>query len=499
MQPNGPFLRVEGITKQFPGVLALDRVSMEVMPGEVHALLGENGAGKSTLIKILTGALHADAGQISINGEPVEVTDPHRALQLGISAIFQDPSLVPFLSVADNVMLGREPEGQLPGFVDRRRLREQAQELLAQLGLALDPTQRVSELSPSYKQLVAIAKALSVDARLIIMDEPTSALTSQEIDYLFNVIRDLRGRGISVIYVSHRLEEIFAIADVVSVLRDGQYIGKRQVAETNTAELIKMIVGRDVKVDYHQRRPPADEIALSVRHISRRGLFEDISFNARRGEIVALSGLVGSGRTGVAQAIFGAEPIDSGEIIILGRKQAPRSPQEAIRLGVGMLPEDRKAQGLVPHMSVQSNITLSNLLEYCTAGLIRERLERERAELYRQRLDIKTPDLQRQVVYLSGGNQQKVVLARILDSGADIVILDEPTAGIDVGTKAEIRALISELAEQGRTILIISSEIPEVMALADRILVMREGRLVGELSKQDADPETILGLSVGNH
>jgi ABC-type sugar transport system ATPase subunit len=497
MSGNKPLLRVVGISKRFPGVLALDHVSMEVMPGKVHALVGENGAGKSTLIKILSGALHQDSGDVFINGQRVEITDPHRAVQLGISAIFQDPCLVPSLSVEDNVLLGREPRNRLPGFINKRNLREQARALLAQLGLDLDPTRKVEGLSHSYQQLVAIAKALSVDARLIIMDEPSSALTAQELDYLFAVIRDLRARGISVIYVSHRLEEVFTIADAVSVLRDGQYIGTRPVSATSHAELVRMIVGREIEMDIHPRRGPSSQVTLSVEGISRQGAFSDVTFIAHRGEVVAITGLVGSGRSDVARAIFGAEPIDRGEIRIRDQRRGPQSPRDAVRMGVSMVPEDRKKQGFIPCMSVKSNITLSNLRHYCRWGLVQEAAENPHVMRHMERLRITPPDLQRKVMYLSGGNQQKVVLAKALETEAEILILDEPTAGIDVGTKAEIRALISELAEQGHTILLISSEIPEVMALADRILVMHGGRLTGELRQEEANAERILRLAMG--
>lgn len=497
MPQQEAFIRVVGITKQFPGVLALNRVSMEVAQGEVHALVGENGAGKSTLIKILTGALPQDAGEIFIDGRRVEITDPHRAVQLGISAIFQEPSLVPSLSVEDNVLLGREPSGRLPALIDKRQLREQAQALLDQLGLKIDSTRRVGELSQAHQQLVAIAKALSVDARLIIMDEPSSALTAQELNYLFAVIRDLRAREISVIYVSHRLEEVFAIADTVSVLRDGQYIGTRSVASTTRDDLVHMIVGREVKTEIHPRRPPSDEVMLAVEGISRRGAFSDVTFVAHRGEVVALTGLVGSGRTDVVRALFGADPVDEGEIRILGQSWRPNSPQDAIRMGMSMVPEDRKEQGLIPRMSLKSNVTLSNLLDYCRWALVDEGDEKAQALQHVNRLRIVPPDLQRPVMYLSGGNQQKVLLAKALETKAEIVILDEPTAGIDIGAKAEIRAIISELADRGCTILLISSEVPEVLMLADRVLVMHEGRLVGTLRRDEVSAELILRLAMG--
>lgn len=492
-------LNIQEITKSFPGVIALSEVSLQIRSGQVHVLLGENGAGKSTLIKIITGVYPPNSGSILIDGEEVEITGPDHALHLGISSIFQDPSLVPYMSVEDNIMLGREPAGRLPGFVDRKEVRSNAEEVLALVGLDIDPRTAVGQLSLGHQQMVAIAKALSVEARLIVMDEPTSSLTDQEIEYLFEIIQDLKRRGIAVIYVSHRLQEIFAIADVISVLRDGEYIGMRNVADTTEDELIRMIVGRSVEFEIHQRKPPLDEIALSVESISKKGAFEDISFDIHRGEVLAMSGLVGSGRTDVARAIYGVDRIDSGQITVFSQPVEFNSPRAAIREGIGMVPEDRKKQGFVPQQSVMANITLANILDYCRSGFIQAREERKSARHHVERLDIKTPSLNQQVAFLSGGNQQKVVLAKTLDTGAEIYILDEPTSGIDVGAKAEIRNLINELAEQSRAILLISSEIPEVLALSNRILVMREGRLVGELAQETATPEQIMKLSVGEN
>lgn len=495
---NEVLLAVLGITKRFPGVLALDDVSLQFQQGEVHALLGENGAGKSTLINVLSGALPQDTGEIYFGGDLVEISDPHDAVQLGISTIFQEPCLVPSLSVENNVLLGQEPRGRLPGIVDQGRLRERAGSLLSELGLAMDLTRRVGDLSRSQQQLVAIAKALSVDARLIVMDEPSSVLTAQELDRLFSVIRNLRGRGVGVIYVTHRLEEVFEIAHRVSVLRDGRYVGTRDVDATSQDELVRMIVGREVEIESYPGRRLSEEVTLAVDSISRAGAFQDVSFTARTGEVVALAGLVGSGRTNVARAILGAEPLDGGSIRILDQRRQPHSPREAISLGISMVPEDRKREGIVPRMTTRSNITLSSLRRYCRWGVVQEQREARRAERHVARLNVIPPDLRRKVMYLSGGNQQKVVLARALETEAKILILDEPTAGIDVGTKPEIRAVIDELARQGRTILLISSEIPEVLALADRVLVMHEGRLTGELRREEASAERILKLAMGD-
>lgn len=496
-EPNEiPYIDIIGITKRFPGVTALDDVSFGIMRGEVHALLGENGAGKSTLIKLLTGVYPPNDGLIKINNQAVHFVNPHQALDMGISAIYQDPCLVPSLSVEDNILLGREPQTKVPGFIDRKKVTQNAYEVLSHLGLDIDLKSRVSDLSPGQQQMVAIAKALSIEAQLIIMDEPTAALTEDEVNYLFRVIQELRQRGISLIYVTHRIEEVFIIADRTTVLRDGKYIGTRNVAETNEAELTKMIVGWSIAVETLERNPPSREIVLAVNQISREKHFKEISFSVKRGEILAFAGLIGSGRTDVVRSLFGVEKIQSGEIIIKGSAHSLKNPRQAINQGIFMVPEDRKAQGLIPHLSVQSNITLANLPEYARLSFIQSKEESQSTEKHIDILHIIPSDPEKRVTNLSGGNQQKVVLAKALDTDADILILDEPTAGIDVGAKAEIRSLINQLADQGKTIILVSSDIHDILALADRVIVMREGSIVGEIQREEATSENIMQMAM---
>jgi len=493
-QTNIPLVELVNITKRFPGVVALDNVSFSVSLGEVHALLGENGAGKSTLIKLLTGVYPPDGGEIHLNGRKVNIDNPHHALRMGISAIYQDPILVPKLNVENNILLGREPNKN--SFINQQKLSQQARQVLSELGLDVNVKQKVADLSPGKRQLVAIAKALSIEAQMLIMDEPTAALTDQEVSHLFQVIRKLRDQGISVIFVSHRMEEVFQIADRITVLRDGKHIGTRTVAETSYSELVHMIVGRNIEIETLSRRPPREEIALEVKAISSGRAFKNISFFIRQGEIVALAGLVGSGRTDVARAIFGASAVESGQFSLYGEEYRPRTPHHAINNGVFMVPEDRKGQGIIPGLSVLVNISLANLKKYSRWSFLNFKDEREAVASQIQQLRIVPNDPKRKVMNLSGGNQQKVVLAKSLDAQSRVLILDEPTAGVDVGAKSEIRSLINQLADKGNAILLISSEIPEVLALANRVIVMKEGQIVGELSNVEATSERIIHLAM---
>jgi ribose transport system ATP-binding protein len=493
---NHPFIKIVGVTKRFPGVTALDNVSFSIMKGEVHALLGENGAGKSTLIKLLTGVFPPESGAIFINDKKTNIRSPHHAHELGISAIFQDPILVPSMSVEENILLGREPRQRIPIFIERKQITRQAQTALDQLEIELDIKQKVSNLSPGQKQMVAIAKALTVDAQLLIMDEPTAALSEEEVNHLFKVIKNLRQGGISVIYVSHRMEEVFIIADRATVLRDGKYIGTRTLKDTNYNELVRMIVGRDIEIESQERQEPQEEVALKVNGISRSRYFQNVSFSIKKGEILALAGLVGSGRTDVARTIFGADSHTQGEILIFGKPISPKSPKQAIRLGINMVPEDRKNHGIFLQQSVLTNISISNIRNYALAGFVKPASERRSADAHVKQLRIVPPDLNRKAMTLSGGNQQKVVLAKTLDTQARILILDEPTAGVDVGSKSEIRALINKLANQGIAILLVSSEIPEIVALANRVIVMKEGRVVGELAGNQIKAENIIHLAM---
>jgi ribose transport system ATP-binding protein len=494
----GPVLALRGIRKVFPGVVALDGVDFELLSGEVHVLLGENGAGKSTLMKIISGAQPRDAGEIHVGGAPVEITGPRHAQALGIGIIYQEFNLIPHLSAGENILLGREPK-LLPGVIDQAKLMREAQRQLDALGVAIDARAIVSRLSVAQQQMVEVAKALSLDARVLIMDEPTSALTAQEINELFAAIRRLKARGVAIVYISHRMEELFAIGDRVTVLRDGRHVGTRRIGETNLAELVRRMVGRDLSDQFPKQRIAAGEEALRVEGLARSGVLHDINLTLRRGEVVGLAGLMGSGRTELARAIFGADAISGGKIFVRGEEKRIASPRAAIDLGLGLLTEDRKHQGLVLVLSVQENICLPSVARLSRAGVMQPARE---AELTMRRiadLRIKTPGPHQRVVNLSGGNQQKVVLGKWLCTEADILIFDEPTRGIDVGAKVEIYQLINQLAARGAAILMISSELPEILGMSDRILVMQAGRIAAEFSAADATQEKILAAALSNN
>ena len=492
-----PILQMRGIAKRYPGVVALDSVDLAVRRGEVHVLLGENGAGKSTLVKILAGAVARDAGVIMIDGGERALVSPREAQAAGVSIIFQEFNLVPHLTVAENIFLGREPPGWLPGTLAQARMSRTAAQLLRHLEVTIDPETVVARLGVAEQQMVEVAKALSIDARILVMDEPTSALTAREIQRLFQVIRTLRQRGVAVIYISHRLEELFEIGDRVSVLRDGRVIGTREIAATTMGELVRMMVGRDLAEHFPKQRVAPGEELLRVEGLARRGVLHDVSFTLRRGEVVGLAGLMGSGRTELARALFGVDPIDRGRVWVQGREVAIASPPQAIRLGLGLLTEDRKRQGLVLDLPVTENICLASLDRFSVAGVMRAGCETAAAARLVSALQIKTPGLRQRVVNLSGGNQQKVVLAKWLCREARILIFDEPTRGIDVGAKVEIYQLINRLAAEGRAVLLISSELPEVLGMSDRILVMKQGRIAGEFASGQATPEAILQCAIG--
>jgi len=492
-----PALEMRGISKTYPGVRALDGVSFSVLPGEVHALVGENGAGKSTLMKILAGAEPKDSGEILIDGQPAAIDSPQAAIHLGISIIYQEFNLVPYMSAAENIYLGREPRGRLPGFVNFGRMYREAQQVIDRLGVPLSVRTPINRLSIAQQQMVEIAKATSQNARIIAMDEPSATLTEHELESLFALIRQLKADGVSIIYISHRLEEVFQIADRVTVLRDGKLVATVDVAETNREEIIRMMVGRELTEKIPARRVEIGGPALTVSGLRRAGILEDISFSVRRGEVLGLAGLVGAGRTEVARAIFGADPIDDGEILLDGRKVEIRSPQDAIRLGIGLVTEDRKALGLILGMAVRENISLANLGALARLGFVSRRREREVASQFVADLMIKTPSVEQQVQNLSGGNQQKVVLAKWLFTQSKVMIFDEPTRGIDVGAKTEIYSLMNRLAERGVAIVMISSELPEILGMSDRILVMHEGRIAGELSREESTQEKIMHLATG--
>ncbi|NLI00736.1 MAG: sugar ABC transporter ATP-binding protein [Chthonomonadales bacterium] len=494
---NAPVLEMRNITKTYPGVRALENVDLDVRAGEVHALVGENGAGKSTLMKILAGAQTKDSGTILLNGEPVQIDSPQRAMDLGISIIYQEFNLVPFLNAAENIYLGREPRSRIPGFVDFRTMYRESQQVIDRLGVPLNVRTPVNRLSVAQQQMVEIAKATSRRSSIIVMDEPSATLTDHELASLFALIRQLKAEGVAIVYISHRLEEVFEIADRVTVLRDGKRIDTRNIGDLTREEIIRLMVGRELTQMIPKVPAPLGDNILEVRSLNRKGLLHDVSLTVRKGEIVGIAGLVGAGRTELARAIFGADRIDSGEILIDGKPVRVRSPQEAIRLGIGLVTEDRKAQGLVLGMVVRENVTLANLGALTRLSFIMAGRERQVAREYVSSLSIKTPSIEQTVQNLSGGNQQKVVLAKWLFTQSKLLIFDEPTRGIDVGAKTEIYQLMNDLAAQGVGILMISSELPEVLGMSDRILVMHEGRIVGELPASEATQERIMHLATG--
>ena len=493
--PASPLLVLSAVTKRFPGVVALDGVDLAVHAGRVHALVGENGAGKSTLLKIVAGAYAADAGTLALDGVPRHFSAPREALSAGVTVIYQELSLVPQLSAEANIFLGMEPARH--GVLDRRRAAAEARDALASLGADFDPATPAAELSIAEQQLVELARALARDARLIAMDEPTAALSHVETERLFAQIRRLCSRGIAVVFVSHRLEEIRRIADDVTVLRDGRRVFSGLAAQVDDAALIRHMVGRDVE---YARQAPAGPVPgsplLEVAGLSRGRGFARVSLVVRRGEIVGLAGLVGAGRTEVARCIAGADAYDAGTMTLAGAPYRPASPREAIARGVVYLPEDRKTQGLVLGMSVRENVTLATLPQFSPWGVVRPAAEREAAARQTGAVELRPPDIERETGTLSGGNQQKVVLAKWLLADADLLIFDEPTRGVDVAAKAELHHLIRTLADAGKAILVISSELPEVLALADRIVVMREGSVAGEMAGEGATAEAVLALAL---
>ncbi|NLM11647.1 MAG: sugar ABC transporter ATP-binding protein [Clostridiaceae bacterium] len=490
-------LEMRNISKHFPGVQALDDVTFKVKRGEIHALVGENGAGKSTLMKVLLGIIQPDKGEIILKGERVKIYNPRIALSLGLSMIHQEISLVPERTVAENIWLGREPTLKRVGFLKWSELFSKTEKLLKELDLIINPKQKVSSLNVAGMQMVEIARAVSYNSDLIIMDEPTSALSEKEVEKLFNIIRSLKEKGTSVIYISHKLDEIFKIADRVTALRDGQYIGTSDITQVDHQTLISMMVGREIKNIFPKKQIEIGNTVMEVKGISRKGAFEDISFSVRKGEILGIAGLMGAGRTEVVRAIFGIDPIDSGSIFIDNEKVKIDSPKKAIKLGIGLVTEDRKKYGLALCRSVKENISMANMDKFCKLSFISRKKELKACQEMIRLLSIKTPSHKQTVSSLSGGNQQKVVLANWLQTQPKILILDEPTRGIDVGAKSEIHKLMTQFAEEGMAIIMISSELPEILGMSDRILVMHEGRVKGEFSRDEASQEKILACAVG--
>jgi ABC-type sugar transport system ATPase subunit len=499
---TAPLLKMSGITKSFPGVKALDGVSLEVAPREIHALLGENGAGKSTLLKILAGAQGPDQGEIIFDGKPVTLANPHVAQQLGIVTIYQEFTLAPDMSIAENVFIGREP-GRWP-FVSWSRMASETEKLTRRIGLDRNPMTLVRDLSVAEQQMVEIARALSMDSRVIIMDEPTSALSLAEVEKLFKIVRRLREEGISIIFVTHRLEEVMEVCDRFTVLRDGRNAGAGDVADITIDGIIRLMVGREVNTLFeHREAPPPGAVALEVKGLTRLRTAQDphateirdVSLSVRSGEILGIAGLVGAGRTETARAIFGADPFDSGTVIIGGETVAIRSPRDAISRGIGLVPEDRKLQALFLAQAIRTNMSIASLDQIEHFGFFMdETKERRLVEDYRKLLNIRMAGPDQPVGNLSGGNQQKVVLARWLALRPKVLIVDEPTRGIDIGAKVEVHNLLYEMARSGIAVIAISSELPEVLAVSDRIITMREGKVTGELPRSDATQEKLMAM-----
>ncbi len=485
-------LELHDLTKLYPGVLALDKLSLAFRPGEVHALVGENGAGKSTLIKCVTGCIEPTSGTMVYEGVSHARFTPTQAIEQGICAVYQEFNLIPFLSVAENIFYGRERRKGM--FLDKEGMNREAAEILAELGMAFNPRTRVKDLAVAYQQVVEIAKSVSRNVRFLILDEPSAPLTGREIEAMFQIIRRLKAKGVTILYISHRLEEIFTIADRVSVMRDGKYIATLPVAETDKRSLIGLMVGRDLAGSFPPRTTPVGEVVLEARNL-RNASINNVSFQLRKGEILGLGGLVGAGRTETARAVFGADPLDAGEVYLNGRRLALRSPKEAIRHGIGLIPEDRKRQGVLLGLSIRENITYASLSAISRAGLVNKKAERQIVRDFIAKLQIKTPSDIQLVKNLSGGNQQKVVLAKWMATWCSVLIFDEPTRGIDVGAKQEIYKLMRSLSADGLSIIMISSEMPELLAMSDRIAVMREGRITGELEAAAATQERILELA----
>jgi ribose transport system ATP-binding protein len=486
---------MHGICKRFPGVQALRDAELEVVPGEVHVLLGENGAGKSTLVKILCGQYGADSGSITFTGEAIRPASPLDAERVGLVMIHQEFNLVSGLTVADNVFLGHELTRA--GLIRREAMREGARRLLGKLRCEVDPSTPVADLSVAEQQLVEIARALRQRARLLVMDEPTAALSDTETDALFGVIRSLCGEGVPVVYISHRMRDIFAIGDRVTVMRDGGTVGTREVKGTEVGELIHLMVGRTIAEQIPKRRVPIGDVVLRVEGLARKGILSPVTLSVRSGEILGVSGLMGSGRTELARAIFGADPSDSGTVRVGDKAMSGRGPFASIAAGLGFITEDRKRQGLMLQRPVRENITLTILDEVTRLGVLNLGVERERTRELVERLRIRAASLDQETVSLSGGNQQKVVLARWLAARCRVLLFDEPTRGIDIAAKAEIYELIGELVEQGVAVVLITSEMPELLGLADRVAVMHEGKLQGILERADSTQERIMELALG--
>ncbi|MEV4449457.1 sugar ABC transporter ATP-binding protein [Streptomyces mirabilis] len=497
MSNQDELLRIEGIRKTFPGVVALDSVDFDLRRGEVHVLLGENGAGKSTLIKMLSGAYQPDSGRVLVDGEEVRIHGAQDSERLGIATIYQEFNLVPDLTVAENIFLGRQPRRY--GLIDRKRMEAEAAELLERVGVNVSPRARVRELGIARLQMVEIAKALSLNARVLIMDEPTAVLTSEEVEKLFSIVRRLREDGVGIVFITHHLEEIAALGDRVTVIRDGKSVGQVP-ASTTEDELVRLMVGRSIEQQYPRVRATADDgsggALLTVEGLTRDGVFHDVSFEVRAGEVVGIAGLVGAGRTEVVRAVFGADPYDKGAVKVAGSALRRHDVNAAMAAGIGLIPEDRKGQGLLLDASVEENLGLVTMRAATHGGLVDLKGQRTAAARIAEQLGVRMAGLGQHVRTLSGGNQQKVVIGKWLLADTKVLILDEPTRGIDVGAKVEIYQLVNELTAAGAAVLMISSDLPEVLGMSDRVLVMAQGRIAGELSADEATQDSVMALAV---
>lgn len=493
---NEVLLQAHDICKRFPGVVALNKVSLFVRAGEVHALMGENGAGKSTMMKILAGSYIPDEGSLVFKGAPLKLKSPRQALDHGIAMIHQELNLLPDMTVAENIWIGREPTNAF-GLVNHARLNQDTRALLERLSIPVDPECLLGELSIANRQMIEIAKAVSYESQVLIMDEPTSAITEKEVEHLFEIIAGLKKQGKAIIYITHKMNEVFRIADSITILRDGRHILTRPAAQMNPNSLIAAMVGREMDQVFPKEHADIGAVALSLRGLSLKGQFQDVSFDVRYGEIVGLAGLMGAGRTEVMESLFGISPPDAGQILIDGKPARFRTPKQAIHAGLALLTEDRKKSGLFLCLDVASNMDITVLPDYSWFGFVQQKKLDEACHAMSRSLKIKTPNLQEIIGNLSGGNQQKALIARWLLNKPRILILDEPTRGVDVGAKAEIHKLVTQLAQSGAAIILISSELPEVMGMSDRVVVMHEGRVSGELMREDFTQESILTLASG--
>jgi rhamnose transport system ATP-binding protein len=489
--PGPAVLELRGVAKSFGPVIALSSANLLVTEGSIHALVGENGAGKSTLVKIVAGLYQRDRGEMLLRGEPVDFTSTAAAKAAGIAVIYQEPTLFPDLSVIENMFMGRQPTDRF-GRIDRKRMRAEAREVFDRLAVHIDPDRPAEGLSIADQQIIEIAKAILLDARLLIMDEPTAALSGVEVERLFTVARSLRDEGRGIVFISHRFDEVFSLCDTITVMRDGEYVSTDAIRDVTEAEIVRRMVGRDVKDLFPKQKAAIGDVLLEVTGLTSVGVFDDVTFTVRSGEIVGLAGLVGAGRSEIARAIFGVDDYHSGTVTVAGKSLGKHNPAAAMDVGLALVPEDRRKQGLVLESSIAHNLTLAIRNTLTRAGLLRTSAENTAAAIWASRLQVKASALDTQAGTLSGGNQQKVVLGKWLATNPKVLIIDEPTRGIDVGTKAEVHRLLSELAGQGMGILMISSELPEVLGMADRVLVVREGRITSDIDRATATAENVM-------